>query len=176
MMRNRTIWIGLAIAAAVIVLIVALTAALTPQQTHPAYAAALAFADAAGKGDDDAAFALLAPPLQDYVTANCPDGSISACVDAYTPPEWGGFQSIVFRRAVPDSSTNENGTGVTAYDVDLIGTWAQDKGFSGVCVYTRVEQNDSGAWLVTRYAGWVSCGDAESRDMARNPDAPNRAP
>ncbi|NWG18003.1 MAG: hypothetical protein HXY41_15365 [Chloroflexi bacterium] len=166
-MSRRFLWIGFITLLAAVGLIVVVTAALIPQETHPAYAAALRFAEAVGAGDDETAFALLAPPMQDYVTARCPDGSVSACVRAFIPPEWGGFMSVVFRRAAPDGN---------AFNIDLIATYEKDKGFSGVCIYHRLEQDAAGGWRVAGWAGYVSCGDPLSRGMAANPDAPNRAP
>jgi hypothetical protein len=163
---KRWIWLVAGLAISVVVILIAATA-FTPGQTNPAFAAAEAFANAAGKGDEATAFALLAPAAQDYVRENCPDGRVSACVDAYTPPEWGGLMSAVFRRAVPDGN---------AWNVDLIATWERDRGFSGVCIYTRMEADDAGAWRVAEYAGFVHCGDQASRNMANNPDAPNRVP
>jgi hypothetical protein len=160
--------IGLVMLALLIVVIVALTAAFTPENTNPAFAAAVAFAEAAGSGDDAAALKWLAPDVQAYVQAHCPESSLSACIRAYIPPEWGDFRSVVFRRATPD--------GPTAWDVDLIATYAEGKGFSGVCIYNRVEQDAAGEWRVTAWAGWVHCGDSASRNMVANPDAPNRVP
>src|SRR5690606_27860131 len=125
-------------------------------------------------GDDATAHQAMGDDLRAYVEATCPEGSVSACVEAIIPDEWGGFQSVVFRRAAPDASRIQNGI-PTAYDVDLIATYAEDKGFSGVCIYVRMEQAGE-VWQVVRYAGFVSCGDANSRNMASNPDAPNRAP
>lgn len=173
-MNRRTLLIGALITAAALITIILLTAALTPQQTNPAYAAAVAFAEAVGENDDEVAHRLLGDALRAYVEANCPQASVSECVEAYIPDEWGEFLSVVFRRAAPDASRIVNGT-PTAYDVDLIATYAEDKGFSGVCIYVRMEETDAG-WRVARYAGFVSCGDADSRNMATNPDAPNRAP
>lgn len=153
---------------AVIIVIILLTAAFTPENTNPAFATAVDFVQAAGTGDDEAAFALLDPTLQGYVQANCPNGRIATCIQSYMPTEWGAFRSVVFRRATPN--------GASAWDVDLIATYAEGKGFSGVCIYSRVEQSDSGAWWVTAWAGFVHCGDSASRNMATNPDAPNRVP
>ena len=167
---KRVVVLGFVVA--VIAVLIGFTAYLTPQETNPAYDAAVTFADAAGKGDEATAYDLLSPQLKDYVRANCPEGRVSACVDGYTPPAWGAMQSVVFRRAAPDMQEGRP----TAYDVDLISTYAEGIGFSGVCIYTRMEQDDSGTWRVAAYAGWVSCGDAESRTMAVNPDAPNRVP
>lgn len=173
-MNRKTLLIGALVTAAILITIILLTAALTPQQTNPAYAAAVAFAEAAAKGDDATAEQYLSDELRAYVAANCPEGRVSACVESYIPDEWGGFQSVVFRRAAPDAASIENGT-PTAYDVDLIATYAEDKGFSGVCIYVRMEQTEAG-WQVVRYAGFVSCGDSASRNMATNADAPNHAP
>lgn len=173
-MNRRTLLITAVVTAAALITIIVLTAALTPQQTNPAYAAALAFAEAAGEGDDATAHALLGDDLRAYVESDCPQASVSACVDSYIPDAWGDFLSVVFRRAAPDASRIVNGS-PSAYDIDLIATYAEDRGFSGVCIYVRMEDTADG-WRVMRYAGFVSCGDAESRNMASNPDAPNRAP
>jgi len=174
-MKQRKILIGgLVIAVSAIVLIL-LTAALTPQQTDPAFAAAVAFADAAGRGDDETAVALLDEDMRAFVRDNCPEGRVSLCVESYIPDEWGAFQSVVFRRAAPVIDSMRDGQ-ASAYDVELIATYAEGKGFSGVCIYQRMEQNEAGEWRVAGYAGFVSCGDPESRNMANNPDAPNRAP
>lgn len=166
MMSKRLVWMSGLAAVAGLAIVVAVTLALVPQQTHPAFAAALEFAEAAGRGEA-AADALLAPPLRGYAAANCPDGRAAGCIQAYTPPEWGRFLSVVFRRAAPDGP---------AWNVELIATYAQDLGFSGVCIYLRLEPEPDGAWRVARWAGYVSCGDPASRNMAANPAAPNRAP
>jgi hypothetical protein len=166
MNSKRLLWIVLTIVLAVAVIVV-VTAAFTPQETNPAFAAAVAFLNAAGKGDDAAAFPILSAELQAYVSASCPDGSVSACIARYIPPEWGSFQSAVYRRATPDGA---------AWNVDLIGTYQRDLGASGVCVFHRLEQDERGAWRVTQWAGFLSCGDAASRSMATNPDTPNQAP
>ncbi len=163
MPSKRLLWIALALVAGVILLII-VSSAITPPST-PAFDAALRFANAAGTGDDATAFALLSPQMQDYVRANCPEGSVSACVGGYTPPEWGNFQSAVFRRAVPDEQN---------WDVQLIATYQFAEGFSGVCIYLRME--NTAQWQVAGWAGYISCGDPASRDMATNPDTPNRAP
>lgn len=148
-------------------LLIALTAALTPENANPAFAAAVAFVNAAASGDDAAAMPLLTPEMQAWVQANCPNSSVAACVQAYTPPEWGGLLRAVFRRAAPDGP---------AWDVDIIATYARGTGFSGVCIYNRVEPDAAGQWRVAGWAGFVHCGDPASRGMASNPDAPNRAP
>jgi hypothetical protein len=165
MTSKRLFWIAIAIVASVIILIFA-SLSLTPQ-TSPAFDAAVRFANAAGTGDDDTAFALLSPELQEYVRANCPDGSVSACVRSYTPPEWGDFQSGVFRRAAPIGQH---------WDVQVIATYQFAEGFSGVCIYLRMESTAENQWQVTEWAGFISCGDGASRDMATNPDTPNRVP
>jgi ABC-type phosphate transport system substrate-binding protein len=163
---RRTLWIGAGIVAALLV-VVAVTLALTPAQTNPAFAAAETFVRAAGQGDDATALALLSDQMQTYVAANCPNESVSACVDSFTPPEWGAMRSAVYRRATPDGA---------AWDVDIISHYEADTGASGVCIYGRVEQNAAGEWRVAGWAGFVHCGDPASRNMAANPDAPNRAP
>jgi hypothetical protein len=123
--------------------------------------------NAAGKGDDATAFPLLSEEMQAYVQANCPNGSVSACIQGYAPAEWGAFASAVFRRAAPDGAD---------WNVDLIATYERDTGASGVCSYYRMEQDDAGQWRVYGWAGFLWCGDGRSRNMATNPDTPNRAP
>lgn len=149
-----------------VALVVLVTAALTPGQLNPAFAAAVAFVEAAERGDDEAADAIMSPELAAWASANCPNASISACVHAYTPEAWGSLISAVFRRAAPDGD---------AWDVDLIATYQHDEGFSGVCIYTRMEP-DGASWRVAEYAGFAWCGDPATRTMATNPAAPNRAP
>lgn len=169
MKRSSVILVGgLLVLAVLIVLIVLLTATFTPENTNPAFAAAVNFVEAAGNGHDQAAQALLTPALQLYVQDNCPDARVSACIQSYTPPEWGAFRSVVFRRATPHGST--------AWDVDLIATYEEDKGFSGVCIYNRMELDDEGQWRVAGWAGWVHCGENGARDMATNAETPNRVP
>ncbi|MBE2268178.1 MAG: hypothetical protein IAE80_08080 [Anaerolinea sp.] len=163
--RNLILFAGIILASLIVVIVV--TAALTPDSTHPAFAAAIGFMDAAGRGDDAAASAYLSADMQAYVAANCPNGSASACVDQFTPPEWGNLIKAVFRRATPDGQN---------WNVDLIATYEFGTGFSGVCIYHRMEQDDSGAWQVAGWAGFIHCGDPASREMATNPDTPNRAP
>lgn len=167
-MSRKTWLIGAGVILASLVIIIILTAALTPSGAHPAFAAAEAFMAAAGRGDDAVAESYLSPAMQAYVAANCPDGSVSACIDAYTPPEWGGLIKAVYRRSTPE--------GNRAWDVDLIATYQFGTGFSGVCIYQRMEQDESGAWKVAGWAGFLHCGDPASRDMESNPDTPNRAP
>jgi len=166
MRSGRFIIIGAVLLVSIVIILIA-TLAFIPQNANPAFATAVEFSQAAGEGDDAAAMALLDAPLQKYVQANCPEGSVSACVRAYTPPDWGQFRSVVFRRALPDGA---------AWNVDLIATYEAGKGASGVCIYNRIEQGEDGAWQVTAWAGFVHCAEADSRNMATNPDTPNRAP
>ena len=169
---SRALWIGLAIVLGVAVVVV-VTALLTPQQTHPAYARAVEFARAGGEGDEAAAFALLDKNMQAFARERCPDGKITACVASYIPAEWGSFESAVFRRAAPGA---RNPTGlVTSYDVEVLATYEHGKGNSGVCIYQHMEPTGS-EWFVAGYAGFISCGDPASRNMPTNPDTPNRAP
>lgn len=161
--RNRILIAGGILVS--IILVIVVTAIFTPGSTHPAFAAAVNFMNAAGKGDDAAALPYLTPELQAYVAENCPTGSVSACIDGYTPPEWGALVSAVFRRAAPNSDS---------WNVEVIATYAADTGASGVCAFFRVEPDASGAWFVAEWAGFVHC--SEARDMATNPDTPNRVP
>jgi hypothetical protein len=159
-------WILLGLFVAVVAVIIAVSLNSDPRN-EPAINAALTFVEAAARGDDATANALMSADLRAYVAANCPNGSVSACVDTYTPPEWGAFLSAVFRRGVPMGAE---------WDVDIIATWELDRGFSGVCIYTRMARNEQGVWEVVRYAGFAWCGDPNTRDMERNPAAPNQAP
>ncbi|MCS6835566.1 MAG: hypothetical protein NZ750_06065 [Anaerolineae bacterium] len=154
---------------------VLLTAVLVPQQLNLAYQVALDFVYHAARAEDGQASALLGDELRAYVAQNCRDGLVSACIDDYLPDEWGGFVSAVFRRAQPD--------GPHAWDVQLIATYAEGQGFSGVCIYARAEKDSasSGAqasdWRITRWSGWASCDDPNTRlGQLVGPDAPNRAP
>lgn len=158
-----------AIGIAAIALIVVITLSLTPEQSSPAFDAAVTFTNAAGEGDDAVAIALVSPDLRAYIERECPQGSVSACVRTYTPPAWGTMASAVYRRAVPD--------GATAWDVELISYYdvPEAVGASGVCIYNRVEQID-GAWRVTRWGGFVHCAEPGARAMATNPETPHRAP
>ncbi|HYO87004.1 MAG TPA: hypothetical protein VER79_00030 [Candidatus Limnocylindrales bacterium] len=167
-MRNRSLWIALISAGIVgsVAIVIVITAALTPGQINPAFAAAVEFVEAAERDDDAAATVLMTPELAAYIAQNCPDGSVSACVQSYTPPEWGDLISAVFRRAAPEGPN---------WDVDLIATYQYGQGFSGVCIFTRMVPDGEG-WKVAEYAGFVACGDPATRNMATNPGAPNRAP
>lgn len=166
MLHSRIFWIMVIVFVGVMA-VVALTLALTPGAIHPAFAAATTFMNAAGKGDDTTASMLLSDDMRAYVGANCPDGSVSACITGYIPPEWGDLQSAVFRRAAPDG---EN------WNVELIATYEKDTGASGVCSFYRMEQDAAGEWRVYGWAGFLWCGDGRSRNMATNPDTPNRVP
>jgi hypothetical protein len=166
MSRRQIIWIALAIILSVAVVVV-VTLQFTPQEANPAFAAATTFMNAAFQGDDHTAFALLSQLMQQYVNDHCPNSSVSACVKSFTPPEYGEADSAIYRRAAPDGG---------AWDVELIAVYPHDKGASGVCIYERMEQSPAGDWQVAGWAGFLWCGDGRSRDMATNPDTPNRAP
>ena len=166
MPRSRIFWIAAVIIVSVAAIVV-ITLVLTPQETNPAFAAATTFMNAAGTGDDATAGSLLSAEMQHYVQANCPNGSVSACIMGYTPAEWGTLHSAVFRRAAPDGAN---------WNVELIAIYEHDKGASGVCSQYRMQQDESGQWRVYGWAGFLWCGDPRSRNMATNPDTPNRAP
>ncbi|MDZ4771232.1 MAG: hypothetical protein SGJ24_19085 [Chloroflexota bacterium] len=154
-------------------LLIAASLVFTPTNTSPAFDAALQFVEAVARGDETAALAHVSPDIRAYAAANCPDGLLSACIDGYTPSEWGAMQRAVYRRAAPNTAQ------ATAWDIDIISYYAAGTGASGVCIYARAEwfgAGEQGVWLVTRYAGFVHCGDPESRDMANSPGAPNRVP
>lgn len=148
-------------------ILIFMTLLLTPQ-SNPAFDAAVEFIRAAGRGDDAKAMSLLSDDLRFFVAETCPGGRVSTCVDAYLPAEWGSFSSAVFRRALPD--------GPAAWDVLVIATTTEGQGFSGVCIYTRVENGTDG-WKVTRWSGFISCDEANAGlDSLRGDDAPNRRP
>lgn len=167
MSKRNMIIVGVLLGVAAVGLIV-WSALKPPETSHPAFAVAVDFTNAAATGDDETAMALLSPELQAYVAENCPDERVSGCVMNYTPPEWGGLLKGVFRRSVPE--------GTTIWHVDVIATYELEKGFSGVCIYNRVEQDAAGEWKVTEWAGFLHCGDPASRNMATNANTPNRAP
>ena len=166
MQVRRSLWIGLAVIVVLAVIILALVATNTPQ-TNPAFEVAANFANAAGHGDDAAALPLLSSNLAQAVASTCKDGKPSACVQGYAPPEWGALEHAVFRRAVPNDAD---------WDIEVIATYEKDKGASGVCSYFHVSQSPDGQWKIDRWAGFIWCGDPRSRDMATNPDTPNRMP
>jgi hypothetical protein len=169
-MPRRTILILALVALAALVVIVVLATQLTPQTSNPAFTTAVDFVNAASKGDDTTAFALLDEPMRAYVAANCPDGSPSACIVSFIPSEWGELVSAVFRRAAPDADD------VRRWDVEVIAHYREGTGASGVCSLIDVAPDDAGAWRVSGWAGFIHCGDPASRDMATNPDTPHRAP
>jgi len=150
--------------------VIVLTLIFTPEE-NPAFAASVRFANAAGLGQDDIAFELLSDDMQAYVIDNCPDGSVSACIAAYTPADWGRLLregAAVYRRSIPDGS---------AWDVQLVATYQFGQGFAGVCLYHRMEQSASGDWRVAGWSGFVSCDEPNSGIHGlRRDDAPNRAP
>ncbi|MEP6985261.1 MAG: hypothetical protein ABI970_06680 [Chloroflexota bacterium] len=166
MQVRRSLSIGLAVLAIIAVLVLVVVALTTPQ-TNPAFEVAANFANAAGHGDDAAALPLLSSDLAQAVASTCKDGKPSSCVQGYAPPEWGALEHAVFRRAVPDGA---------AWDIEVIATYEHDKGASGVCSYFHVSQIPDGQWKIDRWAGFIWCGDPRSRDMATNPNTPNRMP
>jgi hypothetical protein len=167
-MTSRTLlWVGAATVIAVLGIVV-LSVYLTPEGLNPAFAAATEFMNAAGQGDDEAALALLTEGLQAYAGENCPGGSVSACLQEYIPPEWGGFIAAVYRRSIPYGAD---------WDVLLVATYEEDQGFSGVCIYHRVTEVAPGDWRVSVWSGFVSCDLPNSGLQGlRAEDAPNRVP
>jgi hypothetical protein len=158
-------------------IIVVASLALTPSALTPAYAVAVDFTNAAVKGEEAVAAPLVDFNLTGFAAENCADGRVSACIQSYAPEAWGGLISAVFRRSIPD--------GPDAWDIQLVATYEHDKGFSGVCIYNRVERfaalasaNDGyDGWRVTRWSGFIPCDDARSGiQQLRTADAPNRAP
>ncbi len=170
MLKNRSVVIiGIITLIAVIGLIL-LTLVLVPESNEP-YQVAVDFINAAGLGNDVAAYPLLSAALQAYVDENCPDGRVSGCILAYTPSEWGTLikdGSAVYRRSVRDGA---------AWDVQIVATYQEGQGFSGVCIYNRVEEVEPDEWRVTAWSGFVSCDAPDSGLQGlRRADAPNRAP
>ncbi len=166
MQGKRALWIALVVIAVVAALVL-IAVALTPPQNNPAFDVAAKFANAAGHGDDATAIPLLDEDLYKAVVASCKDGKPSGCVQGYIPSEWGALENAVFRRATPDG---------LAWDVEVIATYETGKGGSGVCSYFHVKQYPDRQWRIDRWAGFLWCGDARSRNMATNPDTPNRMP
>ncbi len=167
-MKSRPVILIVIVMLIIIAGMIALTIVLVPENMHPAYAAATDFMNAAGLGDDDVAFALLSSEMQAYVLENCPDGKVSACIDDYTPPEWGNLMSAVYRRSIPEGRT---------YHVALIATYEEGQGFAGVCIYHRMEEVAEDDWRVMGWSGFVSCDDSDAGlSGLRRDDAPNRAP
>ncbi|PJF22268.1 MAG: hypothetical protein CUN56_06835 [Phototrophicales bacterium] len=167
-MSNKQIAIILGVFVVLIGALIALTAVLTPENTKPAFNAAVDFINAAGTYDEQTAFALLSPGMQNYVRENCPDGRVSACIAAYTPPEWGEllkYGSAVYRRSIRDGN---------AWDIQILATYEEGQGFAGVCIYHRVEEVTPGDWRITAWSGFISCDDPHAGLQAlRQPDAPN---
>ncbi len=163
---RNILMIGFVALVVVIGIVALISTQLTPQATSPAFTAAVDFVNAAEAGDDSAALALLNEPMRAYVAAHCAEGKPSACLDAYIPPEWGELVTAVFRRAAPDGAN---------WNVEVIAHYASGVGASGVCSLIRVEPEGE-AWRVAGWAGFIHCGTPESRDMATNPNTPNRAP
>ena len=139
---------------------------LTPQGSNPAFATAVDFVNAAGKGNDQVATALLSNGMKTYVASHCPSAKPSGCLRSYIPAEWGELQDAIYRRSIPDGQ---------AWNVEIIANYGQGKGASGVCSLIRIEPS-AGDWHVAGWAGFVHCGDPASRDMATSPSTPNRAP
>lgn len=167
MNRRVMIFVGGAIGL-MIIAIIALSLVFTPEDSNPAFAVAVDFANAVGKGDDATAQDLMGDALQAYVVENCPNGSASACVDDYTPPEWGDMLSAVYRRSRPLGRD---------WEVLLVATYEEEQGFSGVCLYTYLQEVAEDDWRVTAWSGFVSCdGDASGIEGLSQDDAPNHAP
>jgi hypothetical protein len=166
---RRYVWLG-ALALAILGFIISLTAILIPSETNQAFDMAVSFTRAAGYGDDATAMSLLSPELQEYVRVTCPEESIGRCVDDYTPEDWGQFLNAVFRRAQPD--------GENILHIQLLATYEDNQGFSGVCVYVKTEKNAESKWQITAWSGWMSCDEPNSglSDLISNPSVPNRAP
>ena len=148
-------------------LVVLIAVALTPEQTNPAFTTAVTFVEAAGKGDDSTALAQLDATLRTTWLDHCPQGSVSACVQSYTPPEWGKLVDAAFRRpprmVKPGTSRSCRITRRVRRRAPFASTPA-------------VEPNGAGGWQVTRWAGFVHCSDPTARNMDTNPDTPIRAP
>lgn len=170
MFKNRSLVIVGVVTVVAVIGLILLTLVLVPGDTQP-YEVAVEFVNAAGLGNDAAAYPLLSAELQAYVDENCPDGSVSACILAYTPSDWGTLVkdgSAVYRRSVRDGE---------AWDVQIVATYQEDEGFSGVCIYNRVEEVADGDWRVTAWSGFVSCDESDSGLQGlRRADAPNRVP
>jgi len=158
----------LTVTVTVIVGIIGLTVVLTPENTNPAYDVATQFMNAAGLGDDETAFPLLSPEMQTYVTANCPENSVSTCISDYTPDEWGTLirdGAAVYRRSIADG---------LAWDVLLVAVYEEGQGFAGVCIYHRMEEIAEDDWRVAGWSGFVSCDESNAGlQSLRRENAPN---
>lgn len=175
MSRSRSILLIFVVTALLIAALLIISMSLTPAQSTGAYAVAEDFTNLAAKGQNEAALALVGDDLRAYAEANCPEGSLAACVQGYAPQEWGDIISAVFRRSVPE--------GADVWHVNLIATYQEGKGFSGVCIYNRVERIAQSAgdpyegWRVTRYAGFIPCDAPDAAlESLRQAGAPNSAP
>jgi len=171
-MINRPMRFAIIVIVLLIIIIVGAQVVLTPSDTNPAVHTALTFVTAAGFGDDALASSLVSAEIRAYAAANCRDGQLSACIDDITPDDWGNLMSVVFRRAAPEGRN---------WNVDLVATYQDNKGFSGVCISTLVEpvavaDGEAARWQVARYAGFVHCGEAGAREIYKTPDAPNLTP
>lgn len=168
-MSNRILYLIIGATALAVVGMIGLTLVLTPENSKAAYDAAVRFINAAGTGDEDAAYALLSTEMQAYVDAECDGGSVVACLDAYTPEEWGDLVkegAAVYRRAQRDGD---------AFDVQIVATYEEGQGFAGVCIYHRMEEAGEGDWRVAGWSGFVSCDDPDSGLQGlRSDNAPNR--
>ena len=165
---RRSLWVGIGLAVlAVLVALILIAVATTTPQSNSAFEVAAAFANAAGHGDDVTASSLLGTDLYKAVVTTCKYGKPSGCLQGYIPPEWGTLENAVFRRAVPDGKD---------WDIEVIATYEKARGASGVCSYFHVSQYPDGQWKIERWAGFLWCGDPRSRNMATNPDTPNRMP
>lgn len=167
-MNRRVMLIAGGVIGLMIIAILALSVMFTPEDSNPAVAVAVDFANAVGEGDDVVAHDLISDTLQTYVAENCPDGSASACVDEYTPSEWGDMLAAVFRRSRPLGRD---------WEILLVATYEEEQGFAGVCIYTYLEEVEEDDWRVTAWSGFVSCdGENSGIDGLSQDDAPNRAP
>ena len=147
-MAKNKLLIGVAGLMVTVVALIIATMFLVPESTNPASATAVNFVNAAATGDDETALPYMSSTLQESVAENCPDGIPSTCINSYADESWGGFMSAVFRRQIPD--------GNDAWDIQLIATYEDGQGFSGICIYNRVEKIGD-EWQVTRWSGFVSC-------------------
>ena len=111
MAKNKLI-LGVSILIVAVVILIIATMFLVPEGSHPAYAVAVNFVNAAATGDDDTAIPYMSATLREAVAETCPEGIPSTCIESYADESWGGFMSAVFRRAIPD--------GNSAWDVQLI--------------------------------------------------------
>lgn len=176
-MNRKWLIIWSVIILVVIAGLIAVSVTLTPDNTSPAYAVAVDFANAVGDSDDAALQNTLSEELKQYASDNCPDGSLANCINAEIPEDWGNMLITVFRRAEPE--------GVSAWDVLSVATYEEAQGFSGVCIYTRVEQlegdtssDDYEGWRVVNWSGFISCDspDAGLRQLKATAANRNEAP